>query len=148
MIEERKYNKILYCYEDVFIQLLFYNNVNKSALLFDGVEFIYKPTMDTIPSNFKELIGTSTYTDFEIENIKQDDCYTFLDHTYIILTNGDILQVHSMPYENEIIQVVTTFGKIKDGKRSTPSGISLYNSVLQSVSNAIDCEIKTDGNTR
>ena len=143
MLQQKIYTKIYTAYDDYgYVQLFLYNHINADALSFDGLNFVYKSAVTNIPSGFKELTYASTPTDviYEIESIKQLD-----DITFIKFTNGNVFQLHTMPYGNNgFKQVLSIFKKGIDSHISTPLGINSYDAGLMRFNKGEECEIEVE----
>ncbi len=137
MISQNKYNQIFLAEEDSFLSILFYNSYHNNALIFDGLYGTYsQPELSKIPDGYHLLKYDSPTTMYQIEALKQED-----DVFFIKLLNDDIFFVHTMSVGYTALkQVLTIYSKEKHSKISTPSGASIYNSVLLRYNQAEFCE--------
>lgn len=142
MLKQKKFTKIYTAYDDYgYLQLLLYNGIKADALLFDGLNFIYKSSLSVIPSNYKELKYSrkSANTTYEVESVRQSG-----DLSFIKFENGDVFQLYFMMDDNKSNQTLSIFQEEEHKRISTPLGISLYDSVLKSFNEAEECEIEVE----
>lgn len=143
MVLQKKYTKIYTAYDDYgYLHLLLYNDINTNALFFDGLKFTYKPSLTNIPFNYKQLnhpADKSSNTIYEIESIRQSG-----DLNLIKFKNGDVFQLYFMMDDNMSSQQLSIFERERDSRISTPLGMSLYDGMLKTFSEAEECEIETE----
>lgn len=137
MIPHNIYNHIYLLEEDSFLYILFYNIHNKNALLFDGLYGTYSQfELLKIPDGYHLLKYYSLANMYQIEALKQED-----DVFFIKLLDDNIFFVHTMPVGYTALkQVLTIYTKEKHSKICTPSGISMYDSVILRYNQAEFCE--------
>lgn len=142
-MRQKKYTKIYTAYDDYgYLHLMLYNDVNTDALFFDGLKFIYKPSLTNVPFNYKQLdypADRLLNTTYEIESIRQSG-----DLNLIKFKNGDIFQLYFMMDDNMSPQRLSIFGRERDSLISTPLGVSLYDGMLKTFNEAEECEIETE----
>lgn len=143
MVLQKQYTKIYTAYDDYgYLHLLLYNDINSDALFFDGLKFTYKPLLTNIPSNYKQLnypAHKSSNTTYEIESIRQSG-----DLNLIKFKNGDIFQLYFMMDDSTSPQKLSIFERERDSHINTPLGMSLYDGILKTFSEAEKCEIETE----
>jgi hypothetical protein len=142
MLKQKIFTNIYTAYDDYgYLQLLLYNNIKEYALLFDGLNFIYKSSLTDIPSNYKQLKypRKSKNTTYEVESVRQSG-----DLSYIKFENGDVFQLYFMMDDNKSNQTLSIFQEAEHKRISTPLGISLYDSVLKTFNEAEECEIEAE----
>jgi hypothetical protein len=139
MISHNNYNQIYLAEDDSFLSILFYNSHNNNALIFDGLYGCYSQTeLLKIPNGYHLLKYDSPTVYYQVEAIKQED-----DVFFIKLLNEDLFFVHTMPVGyTSLKQVLHIYSKEKHSKISTPSGVSIYDSILLRYSQAEFCESK------
>lgn len=137
MISHNIYNQIYLLEEDSFLYILFYNSHHNNALLFDGLYGSYSQSeLLKIPDGYHLLKYDSSTTMYQIEAIKQED-----DIFFIKLLNDDLFFVHTMSVGYTALkQVLTIYSKEKHSKICTPSGASIYDSILLRYNQAEFCE--------
>ena len=139
MISHNIYNQIYLSEEDSFLSILFYNSYHNNALIFDGLYGCYSQFEQfKIPDGYHLLKYASPTNFYQVEAIKQED-----DVFLIKILNDDIFFVHTMPvgYTSHK-QVLHIYSKEKHSKITTPSGVSIYDSILLRYNQAEFCESK------
>ena len=142
MLQQKKYTKIYTAYDDYgYLQLLLYNDIKADALIFDGIKFTYYASLPTVPTNYKPLKYPGKLIDatYEVESVRQSG-----DSGYIKFKDGDVFQLYFMMDDEKSNQRLSIFQEEEHRSISTPLGISLYDSVLQAVNDAEECEIATE----
>lgn len=144
MIQSKNFTKIYRAYDGRgFLLLLLYNEINKTAILFDGLRFYYRSEMTSIPKKFNELdySAKSKKKTFEVEAIRQTDFVTFIK-----FRNGDIFQLYFMADDNKSNQLLNIFREEEDSGIMTPLGISVYAAAIKRCDEVEDCEINIEEN--
>ena len=139
----QEFDKIFVSYgQDRYISLIFFNEQDSSALLFDGINFYNKNKINISP-NFQDIKYNSHSIDLKIKiiGIKQSN-----DIYFILLDNGDIFQIYFMMDDEMNKQIISIFD---DEQKNiiTPLGISSYDAAFKRFNEAVDVEILNDENS-
>jgi hypothetical protein len=139
MKQNKFFTNIYYSYDEHnYLNIMLYNEVYNTAILFDGLAFFYKTGIKSIPDGFTELDYSlqSRGKILEVEAFKQS-----WDVTFIKFKNGDIFQLYFMSDDNMSNQKLSILTKLNHDSIMTPLGISLYDSVTNNCRNAEECEV-------
>lgn len=120
------------------INVLFFNNISKEAILFNGWSFINMKNVPPVDVEYKEIdysVKLQNKT-FGIRSIRES-----WDIFYIMLDNTDVFQIYSMADDRQHLSVFT---KAEHGQINTPSGLSLYDDVLKSFNKAEECNVEVE----
>ena len=119
-----------------YLDIVFFNQIAKTGLFFDGLDFYYRTNIISIPGKYKEIDYSFRLNNkiLKIDTIKQS-----WDIHFIKLNNGDIFQMYFMADDNQHLAIFT---KERDSVIDTPLGINLYDAVLKNLNQAEECELK------
>lgn len=128
----RQFNNIYYSFDKFKrLNLLFQNDKENYSLYFDGLEFIFRPFLTTLSSNFhllKHSIEKEEGGYIQVNSITQRDD----DMTFILFNDGTIFQLYFMMDDENSNQRLSEFGKNDENLKSmTPLGISDYEAAVK-----------------
>lgn len=137
-MEKFRFNKIFTSIDEYgYINILFFNDIELTAIEFDGLNFYSKKGITKISVEYKELnYRNKTKEDmFLIDGLKQND-----DINFAKVSNGDIFQIYFMVNDEQANQQLSIFSE-ESKKINTPLGVSLYDTVLKRFNEADNVKI-------